>query len=126
MACLLIVAWATVFTTMIRAVIAKDILWPQKQEDRDEGGWKSTFNETSSSNISNVDSFRRRNGATNRNEQSEGTDREGLESHPTDWATRRSKPQESVPNLESSQFGVEGLIEQPMRGTVLKPDDDIV
>lgn len=26
---------------MIRAVIVKDILWPQKQEDRDEGGWKT-------------------------------------------------------------------------------------
>jgi hypothetical protein len=26
---------------MIRAVILKDILWPQKQEDRDEGGWKT-------------------------------------------------------------------------------------
>lgn len=25
---------------MIRAVIKKDILWPQKQEDREEGGWK--------------------------------------------------------------------------------------
>lgn len=26
---------------MFRAVILKQILWPQKQEDRDEGGWKS-------------------------------------------------------------------------------------
>lgn len=25
---------------MIRAVVVKDILWPQKQEDREEGGWK--------------------------------------------------------------------------------------
>ncbi len=31
---------------MIRAVVVKDILWPQKQEDRDEGGWKSEKNET--------------------------------------------------------------------------------
>lgn len=26
---------------MFRAVILKQILWPQKQEDRDEGGWQS-------------------------------------------------------------------------------------
>lgn len=26
---------------MVRAVILQDILWPQKQEDRDEGGWKT-------------------------------------------------------------------------------------
>lgn len=30
---------------MIRAVILKDILWPQKQEDREEGGWKAHPNE---------------------------------------------------------------------------------
>lgn len=41
MACLLVVAWATIFAIMIRAVIMKDILWPQKQEDREEGGWKA-------------------------------------------------------------------------------------
>ncbi|CAD0049814.1 unnamed protein product [Aureobasidium pullulans] len=33
--------WFFVFGMMIRAVILKDILWPQKQEDRDEGGWKT-------------------------------------------------------------------------------------
>lgn len=27
------------FTMMIRAVVLKQILWPQKQEDKDEGGW---------------------------------------------------------------------------------------
>lgn len=41
MACILIVGWVTVFTMMIRAVLHKDILWPQKQEDRDEGGWRT-------------------------------------------------------------------------------------
>lgn len=40
MACLLICAWFFVFANMIRAVILGEILWPQKQEDRDEGGWK--------------------------------------------------------------------------------------
>lgn len=39
MTILLIMAWLAVFIMMIRAVIAKDILWPQKQEDRAEGGW---------------------------------------------------------------------------------------
>ncbi|GAB7363646.1 hypothetical protein MBLNU230_g4216t1 [Neophaeotheca triangularis] len=41
MTCLLILGWMLVFMMMIRAVIVKDILWPQKQEDRDEGGWKT-------------------------------------------------------------------------------------
>ena len=30
---------------MIRAVLLKDVLWPQKQEDREEGGWKAHPNE---------------------------------------------------------------------------------
>jgi tellurite resistance protein TehA-like permease len=35
----LVALWFFVFAMMIRAVITKQILWPQKQEDRDEGGW---------------------------------------------------------------------------------------
>ena len=30
---------------MLRAVVLKDVLWPQKQEDREEGGWKALPNE---------------------------------------------------------------------------------
>lgn len=45
MAALLICGWLTVFVVMIRAVILKDILWPQKQEDREEGGWKAQRDE---------------------------------------------------------------------------------
>ena len=41
MAALLVAAWCAVFVIMIRAVMLKDILWPQKQEDREEGGWKA-------------------------------------------------------------------------------------
>lgn len=41
MTCLLICAWIAIFSMMIHAVINKDILWPQKQEDRAEGGWKT-------------------------------------------------------------------------------------
>ncbi|WPH02860.1 Hypothetical protein R9X50_00572800 [Acrodontium crateriforme] len=40
MAGLLVVAWLTIFIMMIRAVIVRDVLWPQKQEDRAEGGWQ--------------------------------------------------------------------------------------
>ncbi|KAI7202216.1 hypothetical protein KC352_g19125, partial [Hortaea werneckii] len=40
MTILLVIAWMAIFIMMIRAVIVKDILWPQKQEDRAEGGWK--------------------------------------------------------------------------------------
>jgi len=42
MSCLLIVVWIFVFVMMIRAIVLKQILWPQKQEDRDEGGWKES------------------------------------------------------------------------------------
>lgn len=45
MTILLIVAWAAIFIMMIRAVIVKDILWPQKQEDREEGGWRKESSE---------------------------------------------------------------------------------
>lgn len=40
MTILVIMIWLVVFSLMIRAVLKKDILWPQKQEDKDEGGWK--------------------------------------------------------------------------------------
>lgn len=35
---ILVIVWFFVFAMMIRAVHTKQILWPQKQEDRDEGG----------------------------------------------------------------------------------------
>lgn len=41
-----IITWLAVFVGMIRAVINKDILWPQKQEDREEGGWKEQPSES--------------------------------------------------------------------------------
>lgn len=34
-----IIVWILVFGTMIRAIYLKHILWPQKQEDRDEADW---------------------------------------------------------------------------------------
>ena len=36
---LLVALWIFVFTSMIRAIVLKHILWPQKQDDRDEGGF---------------------------------------------------------------------------------------
>lgn len=39
--CLLILLWMYVFVNMILAVIHQQVMWPQMQEDRDEGGWKS-------------------------------------------------------------------------------------
>lgn len=35
----LVLMWFFVFGMMIRAVVLRQILWPQMQEDRDEGGW---------------------------------------------------------------------------------------
>lgn len=37
---LLIAVWFFVFGMMIRAIILKQILWPQKGEDKDEAGFK--------------------------------------------------------------------------------------
>ena len=41
MTALLTALWVFVFGAMIRAILKKQVLWPQKQEDRDEGGFKS-------------------------------------------------------------------------------------
>jgi len=40
--CLLIAMWFFVVTMMIRAILKKQILWPQKGEDKDEGGFKAS------------------------------------------------------------------------------------
>ena len=40
MTCILIIVWMFVFGMMIRAIKLKQILWPQKGEDRDEGGFR--------------------------------------------------------------------------------------
>ena len=43
----LIVTWILVFGMMIRAIKKKHLLWPQKGEDRDEGGFKAPRNSRS-------------------------------------------------------------------------------
>jgi hypothetical protein len=39
LAIVVITTWFYVFFMMLRAIHLKQVLWPQKQEDRDEGGW---------------------------------------------------------------------------------------
>ncbi|KAF2660549.1 hypothetical protein K491DRAFT_688294 [Lophiostoma macrostomum CBS 122681] len=48
MAVCLVVAWLAVFGMMVRAVLLRQILWPQKQEDRTEGGWTQPSREEQS------------------------------------------------------------------------------
>lgn len=55
MTVLLIIVWISVFAMMIRAVIVKDILWPQKQEDRAEGGWRKKSDERSACDVRGCD-----------------------------------------------------------------------
>ena len=45
---LLILTWSVVFLLMIRAIALKQILWPQKGEDKDEGGFKGPRKRTES------------------------------------------------------------------------------
>ena len=42
--CALIAVWFVVFIAMVHAIATKRILWPQKGEDRDEGGFKGPPN----------------------------------------------------------------------------------
>ena len=51
---LLILVWFFVFGMMVRAVILKQILWPQKGEDKDEAGFKGPKRQTNRSNSSPV------------------------------------------------------------------------
>lgn len=41
MTCLLILAWAAVVGYMVRAIVLKQILWPEQGEDKSEGGFKA-------------------------------------------------------------------------------------
>ncbi|KAI9797282.1 MAG: hypothetical protein M1833_005578 [Piccolia ochrophora] len=40
MAAVLVLVWACVFVCMLRAIVRKEVLWPQMGEDKDEGGFK--------------------------------------------------------------------------------------
>ena len=45
---ILVLAWVLVFAMMIRAIRLKQILWPQKGEDKDEGGFQGPRKRTES------------------------------------------------------------------------------
>lgn len=47
MTCLLILVWFFVVFMMVRALYLHQILWPQKGEDKDEGGFVSRLDESS-------------------------------------------------------------------------------
>lgn len=119
--CLLIVAWATIFITMIRAVYVKDILWPQKQEDRDEGGWQSTYSTPESIETKSPNSVRRRKASSPETERhTVVVDAERTEE--ADWTdtAREESPEEEI------RVGVEGLINQRIRGRPPTQSEDMV
>jgi hypothetical protein len=49
MAGLLVGTWCVVFVMMMRAVLLKQILWPEKDEDKDEGGFQRELERRGSS-----------------------------------------------------------------------------
>lgn len=51
MAPILILVWFFVFGMMIWAIFLKQILWPQKGEDKDEGGFKGPVKRRDLNNI---------------------------------------------------------------------------
>ena len=125
MACLLVVAWAAVFIIMIRAVLAKDVLWPQKQEDRDEGGWTSTINDPTSSEPDTDDSQRLTNNASSRgmpmidtNESREGSDE-------TDFG-KESKDDGDGHSSDPEQPATNNLVNRPLRMLPRKEAGDMV
>ena len=100
MACLLVVAWFAIFGIMVRAVILKDILWPQKQEDREEGGWKTLSNEKQACDTRTCD-------------ESEGQQENGSTSEPMEEST-------SLPVIP------ERLIDESVRGRIPRQVDSMV
>jgi hypothetical protein len=113
MACLLVVAWFSVFTIMIRAVIMKDILWPQKQEDREEGGWKTHSDEKLVCDTRLCDPDDAVSTAPSRRPTMESQFAEDGQ----DEQRRRSSVLPIIP---------ERLIDQSLRSREPKPNDDIV
>jgi len=49
MTCVLILAWGVVVGCMIRAIINKQVMWPEKGEDKTEGGFKAHQNRSETS-----------------------------------------------------------------------------
>ena len=106
---------------MIRAVYVKDILWPQRQEDRDEGGWQSTYSTPGSTETKSPDSVRRRKTSSPEAERhTVVVDAERTEE--ADWTetAREENPEGEI------RVGVEGLINQRIRGRPPAESEDMV
>ena len=109
---------------MIRAVILKDVLWPQKQEDREEGGWRNPKEDKDvdpghiQAQTDRDNQVSRRMSANGREASTDGFDVETRWSH--SWGddsehTETSSRSRSVP-----------LIEAPILKDGEKSNDDIV
>ena len=117
--CILIVAWAGIFITMVRAVYVKDILWPQKQEDRDEGGWQSRYSDLESTETKSPDAPRRRKASSPEENRMVAVDPERAEA---DWS---EAPHEAGADPEVRP-GIEGLVNQRVRGRPPVEGEDMV
>lgn len=126
MACFLVVAWVTVFSVMIRAIILKDILWPQKQEDREEGGWKTNVGEKQACDIRRCNTEEEalaRTSSMQRRPSDTGHTNEVSKEH-TEYHNPASSGTDGEPNHLPPI--PERLIEEPIRGRIQKQNDDMV
>lgn len=105
---------------MVRAVYAKEILWPQKQEDRDEGGWQSYSNPSSVESKSR-DPPRRRKASSPEQARTVVVDAERTEE--MDWTDH---PRDEPVRESEVRVGAEGMIDQRIRGRPPLQTEDIV
>ena len=122
MACLLVMVWIAVFVMMVRAVILKDILWPQKQEDREEGGWKTNPTERQACDVMNCEPSRISASGVDVTEAN-GTITHGRAQHQEYSGAAISDgdmPHSHMPSIP------EGLMEQSIRGKAQRLNDDPV
>ena len=109
---------------MVRAVLLKDILWPQKQEDRQEGGWKTNPTEKQACDISICEPKRSLSILSRRRTRETEEERGDMEQTGFDGP---SEPKESGPASDSNMPAIaERLIEESIRGRGEKQNDDIV
>ncbi|KAK3696411.1 hypothetical protein LTR37_017982 [Vermiconidia calcicola] len=117
LACLLVIAWFTVFSIMIRAVIMKDILWPQKQEDREEGGWRTNPDEKMACDTRRCD-----------DEDVSAAAKRGqtLDVEHTDYQGP-SEPRDTGQSVETTLPAIaETLVDESVRGRGVKQADSMV
>ena len=113
---------------MIRAVVKKDILWPQKQEDREEGGWKASPTEKQACDPRACDSEIETQISSSLHRRNIGTDEThtNLEKCGHDGP---SEPRETEPGITadgSLPVFVETLIDQSLKGRGQTREDDMV